>query len=467
MDIERRTLKTGALAVVVVAVATISTSAHAGWEGSAPTVIDGTGPAGGRPDLQFTIATQGFPAPTKINGLAYVDEASNSIRYAQRHVEVGDYLATATWTTEDVDFPTIFPAVTYDWPALAMDPVTGRPYIVYSIANKLWLATRVGPGGGNCGTGLAWQCESISAACETPVYGLFGKPQVELGGVFGMEADTVHIVNPGSSLLDIRKDLENDEWTCTVVPSASTLTAIHGDNYRCDTTSFRHESDDRIRPQVAYYGDTWPSTPRLTGLIFRSLQLFVDIPVPAWSLEYLVSLLPTSLKLGMLSVARLDDGLASNAPSHTGFGVPAIASVALQHVVFDANEAWSCGGLDFLPYDLEYRVAEEVLGSSWTNSEVAYTGEPCWPSMDIGWGRHPYVTFVEQTTDEIMVTTRRPGVGWRPAQTVAPNGVMPSIAYDYENGTIAIAYKDIAQFEVAVVDGIWPQFGGPVGPYSP
>lgn len=465
MDIHTRRLTMGTQVAIVAAVGWMPTPANAGWEPLAPTIIDNAGPTGGRPDLVFTIATQGFAAPTKLNGLAYVDATTNDIRYAQRQVEVGDSLATAQWAFEDVGFAFTLPSDVVDWPGLAMDPVSGRPYIAYSANGELWLSTRVGLGGGNCGTGLAWFCESISAACETPVYGV-GTPQIEMGGTFGMEADTVHIIDVGSSFLDIRKDLENDAWTCTPVPSD---VEPHFSNIDTDSTSIRHEYDDRVKPQVVYNANKTPPNPTIakhSNLFFRTLFDY-DANVPTWSFEHEASVLSRGLFHGMPSVALLDDGLSSYPPSPTGFGVPAIASVGLEFYLVDPNEVVSClGPGGGTPWDLEYRVATGATGSSWAAPESAYSGEPCWPAMDVGWSGQPYVAFVEQSTGEIMVTTRHAGLGWGSAESVAPTGVMPSIAYDYDNGTIAIAYKDASALEVAVVDGTWSLFGEPVGPYN-
>ncbi len=81
--------------------------------------------------------------------------------------------------------------------------------------------------------------------------------------------------------------------------------------------------------------------------------------------------------------------------------------------------------------------------------------------MDAGWYGNPYIAFVEQTTGDIMVTTRRPGPGWHPAQEVAPTGSMPSLAYDYDGGSIAIAYRDKSGLDIVVADGWWDEWGEP------
>ncbi len=114
MDIDP--LKSGTTTAIVAAAAAawMPNSTQAGeWVPKATTIVDATGATGGRPALEFTI-----------------------------------------------------PPAEFNWPALAMDPATSRPYVAYTLNEDLWVSTRVGAGMGNCGTASVWLCESISVASE-------------------------------------------------------------------------------------------------------------------------------------------------------------------------------------------------------------------------------------------------------------------------------------------------------------
>ncbi len=461
MDIDW--LKSGTTTVIVAAAACLPSAATAGeWVPEATTIVDSTGITGGRPALEFTIATQGFATPTKLNGLAYVDTHTQSVRYAQREAPVGSTLVNEPWTIEEVTFPFNVPPAEFNWPALTMDPVTGRPYVAYTLGDNLWVSTRVGAGMGNCGTASAWLCESISTVCEMPITSPLETPQVELGGTFGMEADTLHIVDVESDMLDIRKDLETGQWSCTSLTSSSGYRW----SFMQDSTTIRYEYDDRVKPLLAYAVDF--EHRGQYALFIRALVDSVGAPVPAplWAEESLAGSAHGSWTPVMPSVTLLDGGLSQPVPEITGFGNPAIVSLRTDHYdAPDPADIISCGGMKDepgLPWDLLYQEADSHGPVAWPYYEEAYIGEPCWPSMDAGWDGNPYLAFVEQTTGDIMVTTRRDGPGWHPAQKVASFASMPSLAYDYDDGSIAIAYQDKSEFDVVIADGWWSEWGEPV-----
>ncbi len=459
MDTDR--WKIGTTAVVVAAAVGVPNSTQAGeWVPEATTIVDATGMTGGRPTLEFTIATQGFATPTKLNGLAYVDALTQSVRYAQREAPAGSSLVNEPWTIEEVTFAFNVPPAQFNWPALAMDPVTGRPYVAYTHDDNVWVSTRVGAAMGNCGTASAWLCESISTVCEMPITSLLETPQIELGGAFGMEADTLHILDVQTDLLDIRKDLETGQWSCSPVQSG---VGPYSPFFMADSTTIRYESDDRVRPLLTYRAAVKAEGESPEALFLRALFDTVVPPYPLWSLESIAGPVPTDTLFDLMpSVTLLDAGLSHPVPSITGFGVPAIASLPMWFFLVDEQDSATCGGGAQPTWDLMYRVAIGDGSSNWATPEPVYNGEPCWPSMDSGWGGHPYLTFVEQTTGDIMMTTRRPGPGWHPVEKVASTGVMPSLAYDYDEGSIAIAYQDKSEFEVVVVDGWWSEWGPPI-----
>ena len=395
------------------------------------------------------IATEGVPAPTKVQGLAYVDRSSGRIEYAYREAEVGNPLAGEPWAIDAISPVLGGPTEEVDWPSLAMDSVTATPYVVYQHSDEeqfsLWLSSYVGAGAGDCGTGLAWQCENITEICElgpTDVLGL------ELGGVFGMAADTVHVLAHSSTLLDIRKDLETDQWSCATVGGTQDhqVALVYG-----DSISMRHEFDGRLKPQVTFRGESAGGD---QGQYFRAMLDYDGLPLPAWGDEEQVALTWGS-SLAFSSMARLDYGLSDVVPAPTGHGQPALVSVP-QHLIMYDGDHFTCLVVGLGPgWLMEYRVAADESGSTWSNPELMIGGQPCTPSMDAGWDGDPYVAYVDQSVGNVMVTTRRPGPGWQVAETAGLGGIEPSLAVDYDDGSITIAYRELASNDLVVVDGAW------------
>lgn len=440
------------------AVASTPLIAHAGWEGTDTTIVDWFGNTGLHPDLEMVIATEGVPGPTKINGLVYMDRSTGSIEYAWREVPVGETLSGALWYTQRASWELFPGSEAYRRPDLAMDPVTGRPYVVFVGtefgSEGVWLSTFVGAGG-NCGTGGQWQCEGLSTICGYESLGTV-EARVELGGELGAEADVVHVIFqwiPNGLMFHARKDLVEDTWSCTVVPSAYEHRKILQSIVSWD------EDDDRLKPQVSYTGALAGEIP--LSHVMRT-YLGPDTPLPSgWMNEQEISVLAEPIEYveyGGASLSLVDDGLSFPKPERIWAGVPALAAVE-DGVFFNSwQDEPSCVDVDGgVPPNLKYYEALDEGGTSWVGPEVITSGLACMPDLEVGRSGYPYVVYVDQETDEIMLTTRRHGPSWSTPESLAGNGSMPSMAYDYDDGTIAVAYYDVVGQALIVLDGWWAE----------
>ncbi len=445
-------------ACLVASIVAVPTEAWAGWEQEQSTVIDSFGITGEHPELELVVATQGVLGPTKMQGLVYKDAAQGKIAYASREAPVGDALVTQSWSVQTVSpVPIAFGNLAV--PRLAMDPATGTPYVLYvggsfGASETLWLSSYVGTGAGNCGSSLAWLCENVTEICELAEV-LSTSPLLELGGAYGAASDTVHIIDLESGFMHIRKDLETNDWACDDVSGSAG--PYLSEPYRADSMVIRHEFDERVKPQVAYLAHREGSEQDPLQFFFRSLLNYAGTPLPPWSWtdENPIGLTSESIRWTYPSLALVDDGLSGPAPSLTGYGLAAVAYLE-QDDIDTSGPAVACiapRGTSSWP--LQYKKAWDVSGWLWEASEVVTDGEPCHPSLDVGWDGNPYVAFADQATDGIALTTRRPITGWEPPQLVAADASTPSIAYDPDDGSISIAYHDIVARDVVVVDGWW------------
>jgi hypothetical protein len=106
------------------------------------------------------------------------------------------------------------------------------------------------------------------------------------------------------------------------------------------------------------------------------------------------------------------------------------------------------------PANLEFLRAESSIGDAWENPVVAYkNGTPCSPSMAFGWDGIPYIAFHDEEMEEVLLTGAF-FFGFESPQHVG-FGINPSIAFDYDDGTVAIAYYDPLQQDLGVADGHW------------
>ncbi len=417
----------------------LSTAAQADWDPGTSTVVDGVGSTGGHADLEFVIATHQIVDPIKMNGMTYIDESTRSVRYAHRSTSLGSALANAPWSVQELSPNGGEPGDEISWPNLAMDPVTGRAYVAFRWITDgewdSWLSTYVGSGAGNCGTSNDWLCENIDEICGLSES--YVSPRVELGGVFAAESDTVHILHINPQLIDIRKDLGTGQWTCDPVANSSPGGLFH------DSAVRRHVYDDRLKPQLLH--STMSDSTYIRSLI-------APRATAPWSLEKLAA----DSTWFLPSLTRIDHGLSDVPPNISGYGDPAFVSVNPNYTAINNHRITCTDGTPGNPtWELRYQVSGNDAGTSWAPPEQIVVGEPCEPTMDVGWNGDPYVAYIDQTTGDVALTTRRPGPGWLPSSPVAPDAAAPSLAYDYDDGSIAIAYQDVLDLDVIVADGSW------------
>lgn len=438
-------------------IATLPFEASAGWEPVGTIKLDSLGVTGEHPELELVVATVGVPVPTKRQGLVWRDGAQWKINFSAREAAVGGTLLDGSWATERASQSSI--GMEFSMPRLAMDPGTGRPYVLYvarqnsEAPGELWLSTRVGSGG-NCGSGNAWRCENVSDICQLPEIDA-GVPLLELGGDFGAVADTVHIVDLGPDFLHIRKDLENDEWECD--PVWGQQGPYLSEPYRAASMVIRHEHDDRVKPQVTYLAHRDGDEQNPVQMFFRSLLNYVDTPLPpwAWTDEYAIGLTNAAVRWTFPALALVDDGLSAPTPVLTGYGRPAMAYLE-QVAVVEGEDAVECTppGRD-LAWPLKYKLASTPSGSLWKRAEVIFEGRPCHPALAVGAEGIPYVAFANQRNGNVVLTIRERETGWQQPESISNSGTTPDLTYDHDDGLITVAFHETSGRDMVVVDGWW------------
>ena len=283
------------------------------------------------------------------------------------------------------------------------------------------------------------------------VGGAYNMPyRIELESELDSPADAAHVMlyvdgPTGNDLVHARRDLDGDSWTCQVLPSAGPVNGIG-----MQSVSIFHEYDARLKPQIAY-----PIAGGRTGRleVIRSLLDYAGTPLPplSWTAESTIA--PAGYpNYGTPALAVRDEGLGGQGEAFlTGIGVPALVEVRRDS---HSLPPWpSCDEPG--TWTMDYRVAEDFAGSSWSAPETIVAGRPCGPAMAFGWDMNPYVIYRDEAQDTLMLTTRRHDVAqpWTEPQTIGDSPTWSDIVFDPDRGTISIVYREYGAESFTVTDG--------------